>query len=192
MKDIEHMNPEIIKDIKWFLNFLKLFNGTCSYIYQPSNCTDVIELDACLTGLGGRFNNQVYKYQFRNNEVPQSFSIVHLEMWNVLVGTRLWAKQWSNKVIVIKCDNEAVVSVVNTGVTRDNALAAFERNIWLITASHNIKLKLVHIPGIQNECADLLSRWCQIKNNEFKLSCHVSNPVWVQVRSIHMFIDTDI
>ena len=86
MKDIEHMNSEVIKDVKWFLNFLELFNGTCSYIYTPVNCTDVIELDACLTGLGGRFNNQVYKYQFRNNEVPQSFSIVHLEMWNVLIG----------------------------------------------------------------------------------------------------------
>ena len=192
MKDIERMNPEVIKDVKWFLNFLKLFNGTCSYIYTPANCTDVIELDACLTGLGGRFNNQVYKYQFRNNEVPQSFSIVHLEMWNVLVGIRLWAKQWSNRVIVIKCDNEAVVSVVNTGVTRDSALAAFVRNIWLVTASHNIKLRLVHIPGIQNECADLLSRWYHIKSNELKFLCHVGNPVWVQVCSDHMLIDTDI
>ena len=70
MKDTERMNPDVIKDVKWFLNFLKHFNGTCSYIYTPSNCTDIIELDACLTGLGGRFNNQVYKYQFRNNEVP--------------------------------------------------------------------------------------------------------------------------
>ena len=104
-------------------------------------------------------------------------------MWNVLFGIRLWAKQWSNKVIVIKCDNEAVVSVVNTGVTRDNALAAFACNIWLVTALNNIKLKLVHIPGIQNEYADLLSRWCNTKNNDLKLICHVSEPIWVQVHS---------
>ena len=110
----------------------------------------------------------------------------------MLVGIRLWAKQWSNKAIVIKCDNEAVVSVVNTGVTRDNALAAFVCNIWLVTASNNIKLKLVHISGIQNKCADLLSRWSNTKNNDLKLACHVSKPVWVQVHSIHMFIDLDI
>ena len=86
----------------------------------PFQCTDVIELDACLTGLGGRYNNQVYQHQFVDNEVPHSFSIVHLEMWNVLIGIRLWAQQWAeipwaNKTIVIKCDNEAVVSVVTQG-----------------------------------------------------------------------------
>ena len=192
IENTQRMNQDVIKDVNWFLNFLKHFNGTCTYIYTPSNCTDIIELDAYLTGLGGRFNNQVYKYQFRDNEVPQSFSIVHLEMWNVLIGIRLWAKQWSNKVIVIKCNNEAVVSVVNTGVTRDNALAVFVRNIWLVTALNNIKLKLVHIPGIQNECADLLSRWGNTKNNDVKLTYYISEPIWVPVHSVHMVIDTDI
>ena len=192
MNDIQRMNQEVIKDVRWFLNFLRFFNGSCSYMYTPSNCTDIIELDACLTGLGGRFNNYVYKYQFRDNEVPQSFSIVHLEMWNVLVAIRLWATQWSDKVIVVKCDNEAVVSVVNTGVTRDNALAAFVRNIWLVTALNNIKLRLIHIPGIQNECAALLSRWNNTKNNYAKLTSHVNEPTWVPVYSTHLLINTDI
>ena len=95
-------------------------------------------------------------------------------------------------MIVIKCDNEAVVSVVNTGVTRDNALAAFVRNIWLVTVLYNIKLRLVHIPGVQNKCADLLSRWYHVRNNEHQLLGYVSNPVWVQVCSDHMLINTDI
>ena len=80
-------------------------------------------------------------------------------MWNVLVAITVWASEWADCIIVIKCDNEAVVSVVNSGVTRDSALAAMARNIWFITATHNMKFKLVHIPGIQNACADLLSRW---------------------------------
>ena len=31
---------------------------------------------------------------------------------------------WKSKQIVTKCDNEAVVLVVNTGVTKDNGLGA--------------------------------------------------------------------
>ena len=145
------------------------FNGTCSYLYTPVQCNDIIEFDACLTALGARFNNQVYQYQFKDNEVPCSFSIVHLEMWNVLIALRVWANEWNNCSLVIKCDNEAVVSVVNSGVTRDGALAAMARNIWLTTASHNIKVRLVHIPGVNNECADLLSGWGITKCNFEKL-----------------------
>ena len=192
MSQVSSMTVEIRRDVNWFLSFMEHFNGTCSYLYTPVQCNYLIELDACLTGLGARFNNQVYQYQFKDKEVPCSFSIVHLEMWNVLIALRVWANEWNNCSLVIKCDNEAVVSVVNLGVTRDSALVAMARNIWLITASHNIKVRLVHIPGVNNECADLLSRWGITKRNFEKLSKYVINPVWVQVKNCHMEIDVNI
>ena len=42
----------------------------------------------------------------------------------MLIAIRVWPKEWTDCSLVIKCDNEAVVSVVNSGVTRDNVLAA--------------------------------------------------------------------
>ena len=192
MNQVSTMSQDIKRDVNWFLTFLGQFNGTCSYMYTPVQCTDIIELDACLTGVGARFNNQVYQYQFKDNEVPCSFSIVHLEMWNVLIAIRVWAKEWTNCSLVIECDNEAVVSVVNSGVTRDNVLAAVARNIWLATATHNIKVRLVHIPGLNNACADLLSRWGTTTCNFEKLSKYIINPVWVQVSNCHMQIDVNI
>ena len=124
MDEIQRMSEEVIRDVTWFSNFLKYFNGTSSYIYTPLQCNDQTELDACLTGLGSRYNDQVYQYQFADNEVNCSFSIVHLEICNVLIGVRWWA----NRVIVIKCDNEAVVSVVKIGVTQYSALASLVRH----------------------------------------------------------------
>ena len=50
---------------------------------------------------------------------------------------------WQGKHTVLKCDIEAVVSVVNTGVTKDNGLAALSLTIWLETALREIQLKLV-------------------------------------------------
>ena len=84
--------------------------------------------------------------------------IVHLEMLNLLIALRLWAQQWSHSRVRFFCDNSAVVQVVRTGKTRDNMLSLCLRNIWLITASHDIDLHIDHIQGRANIVADLLSR----------------------------------
>ena len=116
------MIESVKKDINWFLLFVKHFSGTTNYMHKNLYCSDVIELDVCLTGLGGRFNQFVKIYQFKDSIIPSMFTIVHMEMWNVLLALRLWGHMWKRKQIVVKCDNQAVVSVINTGVIRDNGL----------------------------------------------------------------------
>ena len=120
------------------------------------------------------------------------FNIVHFEMWNVLLALRLWGQVWKSKQIVIKCDNEAVVSVVNTGVTKDNGLGAIVQNIWLETAPRDIQLKLIHVKGKNNQCADLLSRWHLVGNNWQKLIAMVNQPVWCNINSDMLHINIDI
>ena len=185
------MSEPVQKDINWFLKFVKSFNGTAAYMHSTLHSTDLIELDACLTGLGGRFNQWVYAYQFRDNEIPSMFTIVHFEMWNVLLALRLWGHVWKNKQIIIKCDTEAVVSVVNTGVTKDNGLGAIVRNIWLETAWKDIKLRLIHVKGKDNQCADLLSRHI-VNNNWQKFLAIVNQPVWCNVTSDMLNISLDL
>ena len=54
-----------------------------------------LHLDSCLTGKGGIFENQCYALP-----IPKDFnqySIVHLEMLNIVVALKVWATQWSNK-----------------------------------------------------------------------------------------------
>ena len=58
---------------------------------------DLVELDTCLTGLGGRCNSCVYIHKFKDNEVPSMFTIVHFGMWNVLLALRLWGHVWKSK-----------------------------------------------------------------------------------------------
>ena len=186
------MSEPVQRDINWFLKFVKSFNGTATYIHTKLYSTDCIQLDACLTGIGGRFNECVYTYQFRHNEIPSMFTIVHLEMWNVLVALRLWGHMWAKKQIIIECDNEAVVSVVNSGVTKDTGLGALVRNIWLETALKDIQLKLIHVKGKNNQCADLLSRWHLVNNNWHKLMAMVHRPVWFNITSDMLCIQLDI
>ena len=66
-----------------------------------------------------------------------NWSIVQLEMVNILLAVRLFQAHWAGKKVLIKCDNEAVVSVLRSGKTRDPYLGACARNFgmsvhWLI------------------------------------------------------------
>ena len=149
------LTVDFYKDLKWFRFLLKEFNGTSFYQFPCTN--DIIELDACLTGLGGRCGLMVYHLPII--QVMPGWTIVHLEMVNIMVATKIWSAHWANKRISIKCDNQAVVQVLNSSRTRDPILATIMRNVWMLAAKFNINMSFVHVMGIHNPVGDLLSRW---------------------------------
>jgi hypothetical protein len=73
------------------------------------------------------------------------------------------------------------------------AKEAIARNIWLLAASHDIRLQFEHIPGEQNCVADLLSRWQGIHNPLSKLYKYLNNqPVWVEVDRNYLALNWNI
>ena len=157
-----------------------------TYKYANSyQCT--VYLDACLTGFGGVFADKIYALQ-----IPLSFkdyTIVHLEILNIVVALKIWGDIWKNQIIDIRCDNMAVVEVLNSGKARDPILATCARNIWLLTAIFNIQLTVTHIPGVQNTVADLLSRWEGTDHQFAKLSSLLPNYDWMPVHLNHTYLN---
>ena len=84
----------------------------------------------------------------------------------MLVAVRVWGKNGKNQRVLIKCDNQAVVSVLNSGKTQDLTLAAIARNIMMDISENDI---------------DLLSRWYITKNPGNILKKLLKNPVWLHV-----------
>ena len=78
---------------------------------------------------------------------------------NVYIALSLWKHRLNGNAVVIQCDNMAVVCSLNSGHSWDPFLGTVARNIWLVTATHNIDLGVQHIPGKSNGLADALSRW---------------------------------
>ena len=151
------LSKEFSQDLNWFLTFLPSFNGTSKIFKNPIPANNQLFIDACLTGVGGIWGHRVYAApipQFQNFQP----SITHLEMLNLLIALRLWASHWAQSSAYIFCDNMAVVQVASSGRTRDPFLGACIRNIWLITATHDIELEVKHIQGNKNVLADALSR----------------------------------
>ena len=133
-----------------------------------------IDPDACLQGMGGKWQNMVYhvpiERQYKNLVITQ------LEMLNILVAFKLFAKFWQNQKIRVRCDNLTVIQVLSSGKARDAFLGACEWNVWLIAARHDIDVVYSHVPGRENVVTDLLSRWQNAPQQFTQLLNYVPNP----------------
>ena len=179
---------EFKRDLRWFDKFLSRYNGRSFFDHKP--VFGVIDLDACLTGLGGRYNNKVYHLPVV--EHFQNLGIVHLEMVNILVAVRIFAPDWQHRSILVRCDNAAVVQVLNNGKTKDPFLATCARNIWYFMAHHDINLSYSHVLGKNNQVADLLSRWQNTQQQMAQLWAWVENPLWMHTHPSLLELDYEI
>ena len=182
------LDQDFQRDLRWFHSFLPRYNGVSMYNHMKSQ--SILELDACLTGLGGRWGNLVYHLTIERGFA--NLDIVHLEMVNIVMALRVFARFWSGTRILVKCDNEAVVKVLKAGKARDPFLATCARNVWYISALADIDLQYEHILGRNNTVADLLSRWQLIPQNIVQLHQFIANPVWLPVDIKMLEVDYNI
>ena len=99
------------QDLNWFLTFLQQCNGVTYFDHKKVDFE--VQLDASLSGFGANFGPMVYALP-----LGDQFSHLHiaqLEMLNIIVALKVWSNLWQNKKVEIKCDNLAVVEVLNSG-----------------------------------------------------------------------------
>ena len=60
--------------------------------------------------------------------------------------------------MLLHCNNQSVVSIVNSGTSKCEHIMTLVRALFDSAVLFNFDLKLVHIPGVDNVAADLLSR----------------------------------
>ena len=179
------VNQEARRDITWFHSFLSKFNGTS--FFKKIKIDSIVHLDACLTGIGAIFEKEIYYAKIPT--FLQHCPIVVLEMFNILVAVRLWSKQWTAKTIQIFCDNEAVVTILKTGKTKDDMLAKIMRNIYMEAAWADLFLTFTHIPGEENVIADTLSRWENSETQKALLNDKVKGHKWKKILPQFLNID---
>ena len=186
------INGDVKQDIAWFMEFLPKFNGKAQYVHVLPSQAHTFAIDASLERVGGVWANQVYSISLPPNLKTGRHSITHFEIINILVALKLWAREWQQKHINLYVDNQAVVTICNTGYTRDTELATYLRNIWLITSIWDINLVVHHIPGYKNKIADCLSRWQGTEQCCQKLSSLVPQAEWCQLTHDVFEVNYDI
>ena len=155
-----NLTAEFRKDIAWWRRFLRAYNVVSMIsTAQWSSPGEVFTTDACLTGCGGLCGDQYFHAAFPSFVVQHTLDINCLELLTIIVALHLWGLRWSGLRLTVRCDNEVVVTVLNTGRCRNSFLNSCLRELCYLAAIHEFEIRAVHVPGVSNRYADILSRW---------------------------------
>ena len=137
------------------------YNGaSIMWMVQRDIVNEFIASDASLQGVGGYSEKK-----FFHCEIPQSIRdqtgihIAHFELWAIIIAVKIWKDDITGQRFVMGCDNQAVVTIVNTGRSRDELLQTLLRELVYVVASSQAEIVMRYVPSGQNLIPDLLSRW---------------------------------
>ena len=159
-KGVHKLESGIHADLRWWDEFLLQYNGVSILWLIDAKTPDMfLATDSCLEGAGGTCENEFFHVRYPT-EIKEKFTnIAHLEMIAIIVALKLWCNKLKGKVLQLSCDNEACVSIMNSGRCWDKKLLICLREAMMIVAKNDILIKLVYIQSKRNLLPDLLSRW---------------------------------
>lgn len=154
--DRVEVNHEMTADIKWFLSFLRRYNGKT--IVNDGHPKLFIEVDSCMIGGGGTDGVRAYTYKYPH-AMTTSFNISQLEAINCLIAVRaLVDGRYHNQLVSIACDNLGAICVFQNSRGRDRVLNAVARALWYFGAANNVEFRITHKPGQEMAIPNVLSR----------------------------------
>lgn len=147
-----------LKDLNTWESFLKFNNGT-ALLSPPTNLLSTklcLISDSSKYGFGGTFGTNWIQGVWP--EHWKQFNIAFLEAYPILLLIDVFSNYLAHSRVLIRCDNMAVVEILNKMSSKDADIMCLIRHIALLTLMHDITLIAVHIPGKMNVLPDLLSR----------------------------------
>ena len=154
------VDEDMEQDLQWWRTFLEKYNGvSIMWMCQKLKVDCVMASDLCLTGMGAYHNNEYIHSRFPQEYQDQNkYKIHHLEMLAILVSMRIWRNSLSGYRFAMRCDNQLVVEVVNSGYTRDKILQEMMRELVMIASISQFEVALRYITSRDNQILDVLSR----------------------------------
>ena len=154
------LTSEFLRDVKWWRVFAPTYNGVSLMPLVDWTEPDVVaSCDACLRGCGGWSHGKYFHAVFPEFILRMNLHINALELLTVMVTLKIWGSGWKGVRFKIFCDNEASVTVLNSGRTRDPFMQACVREILWLCSTFQCEIRACHLEGSKNRIPDLLSRW---------------------------------
>lgn len=166
-------------DVKFWLRHFASWNGRQQW--RSSRASPfVFASDASLSGFGYYLESTPASSPVDSSAWPQhlrvgagfsgTYSPAHahlhqshtqigwLELLAVVACTTTYAPHLTGQSIVFHVDNESDVHIINRQATRSKQLAPLLRQLYALALEHNLSIRAVHRPGVDNTLADFLSR----------------------------------
>ena len=136
-------------------------------------------------GFGAVFNTEWLFGQWEPNYIRQfQPSIDYLELYALCAAVLTWGHQLRNTRIVIFCDNLSVVHMVNTSSSTCRNCMYLIRLLTLSGLIDNRRVFARHVPGVNNDLADSLSRlqfnrfWNLAPSDMSRFPTRVNGLIW--------------
>ena len=85
-------------------------------------------------------------------------SIAYLELFALTAGVLTWIHRYRNRRVTLFCDNQSIVSMINTNSSACKHCMILIRMLVLKCMVENVRVFIQYVPSKQNLFADLLSR----------------------------------
>lgn len=161
-KQLHHhirLNADFRSDLEWWILFLPRWNGV-GMLTTLCDCPHSVEITSDASGSWGcgAFSSTCQWFQF---PWPSEWAEVHItikELVPIVFSCALWGHRWKGESVLAYTDNAAVVSIVNSGKSKDRLAMHLMRCSFFFMAEGEYTLKATHVEGKSNVAADALSR----------------------------------
>ena len=110
-------------------------------------------------GVGGVCRSNWFSQQWEPRYISNlDPSIEYLELFGVLCAVMLWIDRFRNQRIVLLCDNQSVVQMINSSSSTCRNCMVLIRLLVLKGMTENVQIFAKHIKGVNNYFSDSLSR----------------------------------
>jgi len=150
------LNREFHLDLLWWHQFLSDWHGVSFWLF-PGLLPEVASDAAGSIGYGAYLKGLWFAGSWAPSQQQQS--IAYKELYPVVIGAHVWGHMWCKKHILFRSDNNAVVHVLNSRTSKVPCLMRLLRNLLLAAAGHSFSFSAQHVPGVNNQIADNLSRF---------------------------------
>ena len=180
------LSEETRLDIKWWLAFIRHFNGV-DFMIDVSAPKLSYKGDACIGG-GGGYSGQEYwsrslPLSLQSRSVP-----IHLKEFHVLlVSIRLWGSSWSGQAVELFVDNTAVCQTCTNQKPSDPSMASFLREFLYLVVHFKFHPIVSHIGTKSNFVADFLSRNFELDAANVFFKQHKMDPMTLLHVPDHFF-----
>ncbi len=155
----------IREDLQTWLNFFENFNGISLFHDRFWHSNEDLSLytdSSAAEGNGfgayfrGKWSFGVWPADWHKAGLTSDITV--LEYFPILVAIHIWGDELRNKKVLFKCDNSAVVHIINTQTCKSDRVMVMVRLLTLKCLQLNLVIKAEHVPGSSNVLADSLSR----------------------------------
>ena len=159
------LNREFFKDLLMWKAFLAKWNRRSIFLDTSVTPTPTLELftdSASTVGFGGFFDGRWFQGRWGPHmqlNKSRGISIEWQELFPIVAACAIWYPYFTGKRLQFWCDNDSVVTIINSGHSKAPRIMDLVRFLVLISMKHNFLVRAHRVPGVANKIADALSRF---------------------------------